>query len=297
MSRRDRAIELTPWHHVTNRGARRQVIFHTDEQRLLFGGLIGEAHERFGVGVIAYCLMDNHFHLVLDVPDGGMSEFMHRISGAFARSVNDELGTDGPLFRGRFASRPIMSHEYLVNAVRYVHRNPLDISSATTVESYRWSSHRTYLGLRSTPPWLRSEAVLNHYTDPSSFHQFVAGEAPPLTDGRLEAPLLLGAIEQVIDEAVLPGAVQGLVRNIAALLLDFLPPRAAAELDTELGFGSDDTRRRAGKRARELARSNPDLARLARRAVELTTGCAVLKLSADSFSTAQAVGGVYGAVA
>ncbi|MFP5487465.1 MAG: transposase, partial [Acidimicrobiia bacterium] len=94
---------------MTNRGARRQVIFHDDDQRRLFGGLIGDAHERFGVGVIAYCLMDNHFHLVLDAPDGGMSEFMHRIGSAFARHVNDELGTDGPLFRGRFHSRPITS--------------------------------------------------------------------------------------------------------------------------------------------------------------------------------------------
>jgi REP element-mobilizing transposase RayT len=300
MGRRHRAIELTPWHHVTNRGARRQVIFHDDDQRLLFGGLIDEAHDRFGVGVIAYCLMDNHFHLVLDCPEGGMSEFMHRIGSGFARHVNDQLGTDGPLFRGRFQSRPIMSDQYLHNAVRYVHRNPLDIAGVTAVESYRWSSHRTYLGLRSTPRWLRPDIVLDRFADVAAFHQSVSGDAAPLGDRVLDVRVLMAAIEHVIDEAALSRAVQGAIRIVAILLLDVLPPEPAGRLEAELGFASDDARERARRRARAKAGAHPVWAVLAGRAVELATGCAVSDLSVVppvTFDTAQPVRDPYGGLA
>ena len=297
MARRNRLTDQTPWHHVTNRGARRQVIFHSDHDRRLFGGLIGEAAERFGVRVIAYCLMDNHFHLVLDCPDGGLSEFMHRISSAYARHVNDELGTDGPLFRGRFQSRPILSHGYLLNAVRYVHRNPLDISGATTVESYRWSSHRAYLGLRPSPVWLVTDTVLGCFADVAAFHEFVTGARSPVVLEQVDPFQLLAAIDHVVDEAALDSAVRGTGRNVAVLLLDLLPTESAAVLDTALEFGSTTTRQRARRRARTLAREQPLIPQLAARAVDLATGCAVSEMSRDIFDTAPDVARSYGDVA
>ncbi|WP_395159643.1 transposase [Ilumatobacter sp.] len=75
--------------------------------------------------VLAYCLMDNHFHLLLHCQSGGLSDAMQRLGSAYTRHVNDRVGRDGPLFRGRFHSRLIGDVRYLANVVRYIHRNAL----------------------------------------------------------------------------------------------------------------------------------------------------------------------------
>jgi hypothetical protein len=92
------------------------------------------------------------------------------------------LGRDGAIFRGRFASRLVDSDEYLLMACRYIHRNALDLPGVSDVSEYRWSSHRTYLGLRATPPWMRTDEVLSHWNgSAAAFDEFVRSDA---TDGR-----------------------------------------------------------------------------------------------------------------
>jgi REP element-mobilizing transposase RayT len=143
-----------------NRGVDHGRVFFDDSDRIEMGSRFADIHDRFGVVVLAYCLMDNHYHCVLQCPNGGLSEAMQRLGSLYTRHVNDRLGRDGPLFRGRFASRQIADGPYLLAACRYVHRNPLVIEGIDDPADYRWSSHRTYLGLRPTPPWLRQQPAL-----------------------------------------------------------------------------------------------------------------------------------------
>ena len=88
MPRRTRSVQ-SGWHHVTNRGLDRRPVFRTTADRLDFGRLLASGHEQFGVGVLAYCLMDNHYHLVLDCPDGGLSPFMQHVGASFTRDANE----------------------------------------------------------------------------------------------------------------------------------------------------------------------------------------------------------------
>jgi hypothetical protein len=97
-------------------------------------------------------------------------------SSLFTRHVNDRHGRDGPIFLGRFHSRLITDETYLLNACRYIHRNALDTDGLNDLSTYRWSSHRTYLGLRQRPTWLTTSVILDRFGgDRSDFDSFVQG--------------------------------------------------------------------------------------------------------------------------
>jgi REP element-mobilizing transposase RayT len=178
MPRRPRLDPHGGYHHVWNRGVAKRNVFFADTDRVEFGQQLAEMNSHFGIEVNAYCLMDNHYHLLVHCPEGGLSPAMQRLGSSFTRHVNDRTEQDGPIFRGRFSSRLVTTHDYLAELARYVHRNALDISGVDAVENYRWSSHRCYLGLRVTPAWLNTEPILRYFQhDRDAFHQFVCGEA------------------------------------------------------------------------------------------------------------------------
>jgi REP element-mobilizing transposase RayT len=148
------------WHHVMNRGADRERIFFTKGDGEAFERLLAEGCERSSVEVHAYCLMPNHFHLLLHCPDGGLSKFMQRIATQYSRRINARVGGDGPLFRSRFRSILIDSPEYVGHVGRYIHLNPMELSPPVAIERYRWSSLRYYAGEAAPPPWLHTSTLL-----------------------------------------------------------------------------------------------------------------------------------------
>jgi REP element-mobilizing transposase RayT len=164
MSRRRQRVDVEGGiHHVMNRGVNRQIVFFADDDRIEFGCVLGEVHERFGVETLAYCLMPNHYHLLLRCPDGGISAAMQHLGSAYTRRTNDRIGRDGPLFRGRFHSIHVADDVYLKWVVRYIHHNALDIAGVHACDEYRWSSYRTYLGLRAAPPFLNTGFLLDMF--------------------------------------------------------------------------------------------------------------------------------------
>jgi putative transposase len=159
-----------------NRGVDRGDIFFDDADRLEFGRLLGLIHERFGVEIHAYCLMSNHYHLLIRCPDGGLSDAMHLFASLFVRFVNDRIDRDGPLFKSRFHARPISTVSHLANSLRYIHLNPMDIPGVDDPAAYRWSSHRAYLGRRRAPVWLDLNFFLGCFGgDPTTLNAFVTG--------------------------------------------------------------------------------------------------------------------------
>lgn len=148
------------FHHVTNRGARRQDIFYCDEDRLDFLELVAKAHERFGIVVHAFCLMSNHIHLVLETPEGGLSKALHLIESAYVQGFNRRHGLDGPLLKGRFYSRLVQEDLYMKLVVRYVERNPLEAGLVKDPINYPWSSYRLFIaGSATIPAWLSAGAL------------------------------------------------------------------------------------------------------------------------------------------
>lgn len=261
---RARRIDSTGrWFHVFNRGAGRNDIFESDHDRVEFERLLGIGHDRFGVEVHAYCLMGNHYHLLVRCPDGGLSEAMHQLGSVYTRHHNKRLGTDGPLFRSRFSAIEVDSDAYLTWVVRYIHRNPMAIAPSTPLGRYRWSSHRVYLGSRRCPPWMRTAEVLGMFGfDAPAFHEFVAAESAGERD-IASAGNIPQVAQLAIAESDLPESQKHrLDRTICALVLDRLTGAERTELEVALRFASPATAQTSIWRARRCLEDRPALSEL-----------------------------------
>lgn len=257
-----------------NRGVDRATVFFDDSGRVDFGRLLGIAAQRHDVEVHAYCLMTNHFHLLVRSGDDGVSRFVHDLCGPYARHVNDSIGRDGPLFRGRFHAVPVRTDNHLIAAVRYIHRNPLDLPGVDHVDDYRWSSHRAYLGRRRAAPWMRLDSIMDRFDHRiDRYEEFMLAEAstPPATALSSEVAADLGPlIALVAAEAQHPRAgAQSLARTVATVLLDHDGERVSARADAFLAFPTDGARRSARSRARQRTAIDPDLCNVARRVAAL----------------------------
>ncbi len=159
------------WHHVMNRGAAQQDIFKTDKQRGLFLELINEATNRFEIELHGYCLMDNHYHLLIHTPKRQLDKAMKLINGLYTQEFNYLEKRDGSLFRGRYKSLLIDDDSYLLQVSRYIHLNPVEAFLCTKPEDYSWSSCKYYVGSEPTPLWLHTHMLLG-MLDKMSYRNF-----------------------------------------------------------------------------------------------------------------------------
>jgi len=146
------------FYHIMNRGRGGQNIFHNSKYFSSFLDCLSEANKKFGAVVHAYCLMTNHYHLILETPNANLSRVMRHINGVYTQRYNRIKKTDGPLFRGRFKAILIDEDAYLLNLNRYIHRNPIKL--VKKLEDYKWSSYQNYLDLSLTPKWLEKSKTL-----------------------------------------------------------------------------------------------------------------------------------------
>lgn len=150
------------WYHVMNRGSGYQPIFQDDADRRSFLGLLRDVVRMWHIQIHAFCLMDNHYHLLLRAPQGNLSRSMRHVNGLYVQRYNRKYGRDGPLFRGRFKALLIEADSYLLELVRYIHLNPVHAGLAQEPLDYIWSSHRAYIEEGAFPPWLTKKDVLRH---------------------------------------------------------------------------------------------------------------------------------------
>lgn len=143
-----------------HRGSRKDPVFLCDADRYSFLDTLDRANCRFGIEINGYCLMGNHYHLLVHAREGQLSRAMQYINGVFTQRFNRRHGFDGALFRGRFASKLVETDGYLDRVVRYIHRNPMEIGFSDRLEDYRWSSYPSFLrGVETLPLWLSAEAI------------------------------------------------------------------------------------------------------------------------------------------
>lgn len=130
-------------YHVINRAVGRMQIFETKEDYALFESLLEKIKEETGMRILAYCLMPNHWHLVLyPRNDGDLGLFMHRLTNAHTRLVHTRTATvgHGPLYQGRYKSFLIQNDQHLLTVIKYVERNAVRAKFARTCEAWRWGS-------------------------------------------------------------------------------------------------------------------------------------------------------------
>jgi putative transposase len=146
-------------YHVLNRGNGRLRVFHKDADYLAFLKLIDDAVERLPLRVLSYCLIPNHFHLVLwPHGDGDLSRWMQWLLTAHVRRYHRHSGGSGHVWQGRFKAFPIQRDEHLLTVMRYVERNPLRAGLVKKAQAWPWSSLGA-ISAAQRPRWLHEGPV------------------------------------------------------------------------------------------------------------------------------------------
>ena len=148
------------FHHIFSRGNQKQPIFLADDDRHFFLKCLREASKKFGVIIHVYCLMPNHFHLILETPLGNLSRMMHSLITGYTIYFNKKHKRHGHLFQGRFKSILIEAVSYAKELSRYIHLNPVRAGLVERPESYAWSSYEYYRGMSMPARWLETSVVL-----------------------------------------------------------------------------------------------------------------------------------------
>ena len=141
-------------YHVMSRGNARQPIFLDDGDHRHFLKLLAAALRRFGVRCHAYCLMPNHFHLLLQIGTAPLGRTMHQLNAAYAGWFNRRHQRVGHLLQGRFKAPMVENGDYFCRAVRYIVRNPVRAGLCARCADWEWSSYRATAGLASPQSWL-----------------------------------------------------------------------------------------------------------------------------------------------
>lgn len=168
MSRPLRIEFRDAWYHVMNRGRRGEPVFIERSDYLSFLDVLKETQELWQLRIAAYCLMPNHYHLLMQTPRGNISRCMRHIDGVYTQRFNRRHATDGPLFRGRYKALLIDADTYLLQLVRYIHRNPVRAGLAANLKGYPWSSHWGYVSDHDKWTWLYKDFVLRVFSEDSA---------------------------------------------------------------------------------------------------------------------------------
>ena len=149
MPRRPRIHAPGGFYHVTLRGNHRRAIFVEEGDQRLLSVIVSRAITNFDARVHAYCWMSNHIHLLLQAGAEPISSPMRNIAAEFARAMQAKLATTGHFFERRYHATLVDSDSYLLQLIRYIHRNPVEAGVVSHVGAYPWSSHHVYVGVRS----------------------------------------------------------------------------------------------------------------------------------------------------
>jgi putative transposase len=155
--------QIADVYHLTSRGVDGRPIYIDDHHRFIFFRILARAVAKRGVSLHAYCLMSNHFHLVVEtLADDELAPFMQYLNSTYARIFNEIEDRRGYLFENPYKSVRVESERHALEVCRYVVLNPIRAYICDSPQDYRWSSYRATLGLVSRPPFLTTRWVLEN---------------------------------------------------------------------------------------------------------------------------------------
>lgn len=152
------------YYHVMARGNRRERIYRDDDDRNAFLDLLERSHERLGWNILAYCLMTNHYHLLIHTPEPNLSRGMRDVNGIYTQRFNRRHRKVGHVLQGRYAAHLVDKDAYLLEVARYVVLNPVRARMVAGPRLYRWSSYRATIGQCPALPWLSVDQLLLHFS-------------------------------------------------------------------------------------------------------------------------------------
>ena len=190
-------------YHVTARGNARQAIYTDDHDRARFVDLLAREVAQQHWRCYAYCLMDNHYHLLLETPEPNLSQGMRRLNGVYTQTFNRRHGRVGHVLQGRFKSVLVDKESYLMELCRYIVLNPVRAKAVANLDAWPWSSYPATAGMRLAPAWLAVPDILRLFAwsdqeAQRAYRQFVRdGMGQPSPWAQVRGQIFLG------DEAFL----------------------------------------------------------------------------------------------
>ena len=259
------------FYHITSRGNERKDIFKSNSDREKFLSYLESATLRYDALIHVYCLMSNHYHLLMETPAGNLSQIMQHINGAYTTYFNVKHQRSGHLFQGRYKAILVDKDEYAKELSRYIHLNPVRAGIVDKPEAYNWSSYQYFIGRGKAPEWLVMDLILGYFGKKVSdaqknYHKFVAAilgqEYKGPVDDRTNSAILGRAdfIEEIKDKYIKDKKGD---RNLSELrAFSTRPEIKEIEKEVESVFGPDNAlskkvnlyfcHRYSGKRLKEI---------------------------------------------
>lgn len=179
MARRTTIFRPNNYYHIYNRGVHYNNIFRNDADYKFLLKYIKKELKRCGITVIAYCLMDNHFHFILRQDgDVEISVFMQAVFNIYTKAFNTKYKLSGTLFESAFKSIHVDTNEYLLHLCRYIHRNPLEANMVVKPEQWHYSNYAEFIGKRNGT-LVDHEFVKINFGSPEAYEDFVMNYTPP----------------------------------------------------------------------------------------------------------------------
>jgi putative transposase len=192
-------------YHVTSRGNAREAIFFDDKDRARFLSIFSDVIKDCHWICYAYCLMSNHYHLLIETPDANLSVGMRQVNGIYTQATNNRHNRSGHIFQGRFKALLVEKQSHLLELCRYIVQNPVAADMVQSPQAWSWSSYHATAGLRATPDFLSTDWILAQFSDSRAkamklYQEFVlsgTAEESPWKD--LKAGLFVGSVS-FVDE-------------------------------------------------------------------------------------------------
>ena len=195
-------------YHVTSRGNEKKPIFRDEIDRDIFLEILTTVNKRYNWLCHAYCLMNNHYHIVIETPDGNLSKGMRQLNGVYTQAFNKRHHRVGHIFQGRYKAILIQKNSHLLEVCRYVVLNPVRAKAVKNPEEWEWSSYRATAGLEKSHSCLTIDWVLSQFGSKTGlarqrYREFVKagiGEEPIWSN--LRGQILLGKdtfVEKFMD--------------------------------------------------------------------------------------------------
>ena len=218
-------------YHITSRGDRREDIFEDDDDRRAFLQTLAQVVDQFNWLCYAWCLMDNHYHLLIQTPDSNLSKGMRQLNGVFTQTSNRRHQRVGHLFQGRFKAILVDHDAYLLELARYVVLNPVRAGIVKRPGDWPWSSYRASLGLVPADAFLAVDGLLAQFAKHRSvaqtrYAQFVAdGIKASSPWQQLKGQVFLG--DERFVEQMQNRAAKNQLRDVQIPMAHRRPPPAA----------------------------------------------------------------------
>jgi len=201
-------------YQITSRGDHQEAIYLTDDDRNAYLETLGKMCDRHNWTVHAYCLMDNHYHILVETPDSNLSKGMRQLNGVYTQYFNRTHQRVGHVYQGRYKAIIVQKEAYLLEVARYIVLNPVRARMVRAAKDWNWSSYRATAGQTDSPSWLDSQWIIAHFakrraTAIDRYKQFIAeGKNQPSIWERLRNQIFIGnedyieKIQRKIDKDV-----------------------------------------------------------------------------------------------